>query len=414
MRILLMVVYYPPSTTSAAHLVRHLAQEYLSQGHEVTVVTPDDSMALARSVADEEGVTVVRIKAGDMKHANKVLRLWRESRLSTTIWRNTRDWFESHPCDLIVYYSPTIFFGKLVARLKRLWRCPSYLILRDIFPLWAVDAGILREGGLLHRYLRRHEMMQYDAADVIGVESRSELHYFDGPGWTKRYRAEFLPNWVGAGIEPAGTSGWRRKLGLGNKVVFFFGGNIGVAQDMDNILRLAVSLRDRDDIFFLLVGAGSEVSRLNEEIARFRLSNIRILPAMPEREYMECLREFDVGLVSLDRRLRTHNFPGKILGYMASGKPLLASVNPGNDLIAIFEGADAGILCVNGEDGNLRDAAILLATQPMLRQRMGRNAKALGQAMFSVHAIAGQILSHFASAGNGVRPAMKGSPSRFG
>ncbi|HWE86997.1 MAG TPA: glycosyltransferase family 4 protein [Terracidiphilus sp.] len=400
MRILLIVVYYPPSTTSAAQLVHDLARDYFRQGHEVTVLTPSTSAAGLNSISVEEGVTVVRIDAGEIKDANRVLRLWRESRISATIWRQARDWFESHPCDLIVYYSPTIFFGKLVSRLKVLWHCPAYLILRDIFPQWAVDAGQLREGGLLHRYLRRQERSQYDAADVIGVEARGDLRYFDNRRWKKKYCAEFLPNWGMSDVILPGASAWRSRLALEGKVVFLFGGNIGVAQDMDNVIRLASSLRARDDIFFLLVGAGSEVARLNQEIARLDLNNIRILPAMPEPEYMQCLSEFDVGLVSLDRRLQANNFPGKILGYMACSKPVLASINMGNDLAEIFNTADAGIVCTNGEDGRLRDAAVLLASDPMLRERMGKNAKALGDALFSVRGVSAQILSHFAPAGS--------------
>jgi hypothetical protein len=67
-------------------------------------------------------------------------------RLSAVLWKAGREFFRSHPCDLIAFYSPTIFFGPLVRRLKELWNCRSYMILRDIFPQWAVDAGALRKG----------------------------------------------------------------------------------------------------------------------------------------------------------------------------------------------------------------------------------------------------------------------------
>jgi len=44
--------------------------------------------------------------------------------------------------DGIIWYSPTIFLGPAVAWLKRASRCRAYLILRDLFPDWAVDAGV--------------------------------------------------------------------------------------------------------------------------------------------------------------------------------------------------------------------------------------------------------------------------------
>jgi glycosyltransferase involved in cell wall biosynthesis len=395
MRILLVVVYYPPSTTSAANMMRDLALELFRCGHRVTVVTPSDSIEDAFCVSEEDSVTVVRVKTSGLKSATRILRLWRESRLSAGIWMKAQAWFRKNPSDLIVFYSPTIFFGELISRLKALWGCPSYLVHRDIFPQWAVDAGVLRAGGILHRFLRHEELKQYAAADIIGVEAPGNLRYFDYGRQGSNFQAEVLYNWVGATTVPTGASKWRSKLGLDGKVVFVYGGNIGVAQDMDNILRLASSLRDRDDVFFLLIGEGSETVRLNLDIDRLGLTNIKILAAMAQTEYLECLAEFDVGVISLNRNFRSNNFTGKLLGYVSCGKPVLASVNPGNDLIEFLHRADAGIACANGDDCGLRSATLLLATNPEVRKRMGMNAHALASTTFSVQTIAEQIISHF-------------------
>ena len=78
MRILLLVVYYPPSTTSAAQMMRDLALEYVRQGHQVIVATPGDVVEGTTSITEEDGVTLVRVKTGDLKYANKAFRMWRE------------------------------------------------------------------------------------------------------------------------------------------------------------------------------------------------------------------------------------------------------------------------------------------------------------------------------------------------
>jgi O26-antigen biosynthesis N-acetyl-L-fucosamine transferase len=394
MRILLIVVYYPPSTTSAAQMMQDLALEYLRQGHQVTVATPSDAVKGKVDISNEDGVTVLRIRCGDLKNTNKIVRMWRESRLSNTVWSGARDFLQANACDLIVFYSPTIFFGRLVRRLKSLWACPAYLILRDIFPKWAVDTGLLREGAL-YRYLKRKEAEQYAAADVIGVEARGDLPYFHKELGSGASKVEVLFNWLDTRRTPERTSTWRRRLGLEGKVVFFYGGNIGVAQDMDNIVRLAKGLREYEDVFFLLMGSGSEVKRLNAEIEEAGLRNIKIHPPVPQNEYMRCLSELDVGLVSLDRRLTSHNYSGKLLGYVACGKPILASVSPGHDLIDLLHRTDAGLACANGEDKSLLAAALLLASDAERRARMGRNARKLADSLFSVGTIAKQILSHF-------------------
>src|ERR1035437_4753154 len=103
MRILLLVVYYPPSTTSAAQMMRDLALEYVRQGHQVIVAAHSDAVEGTARITEEDGVTVVRVKAGNLKYANKALRLWRESRLSATMWRGARKFFQENPCELVVF-----------------------------------------------------------------------------------------------------------------------------------------------------------------------------------------------------------------------------------------------------------------------------------------------------------------------
>jgi glycosyltransferase involved in cell wall biosynthesis len=83
--------------------------------------------------------------------------------------------------------------------------------------------------------------------------------------------------------------------------------------------------------------------------------------------------EFDVGLVTLDRRLKTHNVPGKTLSYLYWGKPVLASINPGNDLFDLLRESQAGLCLVNGQDEALAAAADRLANDPSLRAAMTMN-----------------------------------------
>src|ERR1700704_1944149 len=259
-------------------MVHDLAAHLVHAGHHVCVVTPSDKVAKTVDVRSESGIQVVRVKMRNLKHIARQLRAWRESRLSATIWRCAKSFFVSNAFDLIVFYSPTIFFGNLVRRLKTVWLCSAYLVLRDIFPKWAVEAGLIRRGGIIHWHFKQKEMLQYSAADVIGVEAPGNLAYFTDDMRRMAPNVEVLFSWMEVIVETVRQPLWRPKLGLEGKVVFFYGGNIGVAQDMDNILRLAGKLTARSDIVFLLVGEGSEVPRLMSEIGQAGLSKIIILP----------------------------------------------------------------------------------------------------------------------------------------
>lgn len=394
MRILLISVYYLPSIKSSAKLVRDLAVEFCRLGHEVIVLTAENEIKSDIDVSCENGIKILRIKTGKIDGASKIVRAFNEMMLSSMLWWKGKKFFQGNMCDLVVWYSPSIFFGPLVKKLKKLFNCPSYLILRDIFPQWAIDTGILRKG-LIYWFFRRKEIEQYEAADVIGVQSPANLCYFVKNGLEKGYYLEVLYNWTKLEELNVPYRNYREQLGLKGKVVFLYGGNIGVAQDMDNVIRLAESLLDEPTAYFLLVGDGSEVKRLREIIERKKLTNITIHEAVDQQRYLAMLSEFDVGLISLDRKFKTQNFPGKMLGYMYYSMPILASVNPGNDLKETLEEKHAGFVCINGDDARFRDNAIQLIRDNNLRRQLGLNARSLLESTFSVSRAAKQIIAHF-------------------
>ena len=104
------------------------------------------------------------------------------------------------------------------------------------------------------------------------------------------------------------------------------------------------------------------------------------------------MAETDIGLFSLHRNHTTHNFPGKVLAYLAQGLPILGAVNPGNDIQTVISGADAGFVCESGDDQALlaNAKALLDAGQ---RARMSRNASKLLKETFSVRSATRKILS---------------------
>jgi len=99
-------------------------------------------------------------------------------------------------------------------------------------------------------------------------------------------------------------------------------------------------------------------------------------------------------MISLDRRLTNHSIPGKVLAYLYWRLPVLASLNPGNDLFNLLEKSQSGFCFVNGENDKLRAAALQLASDSHVRARMGKNGPRLLEHTFSVEAAARQILQH--------------------
>lgn len=404
-RVLLVTQYYYPYTKSAAKLMHDLAVEMVRQRADVTVVTPDENLDVSQKMTTEEGVNVFRVRCGSLSASSSAMRAWNERAMVRRTWREGKRYFRENRCDLLVWWAPSIFYISLVKNLKRIWHCRSYLLLRDVIPKWWVDCGVVKEGSIIHRLFKRLERKQYGLADVVAVQSPGNLRYFQEETHIGNPRVEILWNWTRTSGERVSRTDSRTRLGLDGKVVFFYGGNIGVAQDMGNIVRLAESLRNEKRIHFLLVGDGSEAPKIRESISGKGLPNVTLLPPVDQETYLGMVSEYDVGLISLDRNHSTQNFPGKMLGYMYFSLPILASINPGNDLKDLMESRSAGFVTWNGDDDGLKANALKLAESPDLRRRMGAKGRGLLESVFSVETAARQILGHAESGSHGLERA---------
>lgn len=387
--------YLPESTRVGSKMLHELALDFIANGHEVTVITPNVNLQPKKlDVIQIDGVNIWRFANGPVKDVSKIKRAINETLMSFNAWRAISSNVTIDTFDGVVYYSPSIFFGSLVRKIKNKCECKAYLILRDIFPQWAIDAGMIKENSFITRYFRYFESLSYKIADAIGLMSEKNLELFQSMH-PKLKNTHVLFNW--ASISPLGKvaeiDSIRTRLSLNDKVIFFYGGNIGHAQDMKNLMKLAKGLKDELKAHFLFIGQGDEVELITHLASEWNLDNVTILPSISQAEFKKVLAEIDIGLFSLAKNHTAHNFPGKLLGYMVESIPILGSVNSGNDLQAIINQANAGSVFINGEDQKLLFEAQKLLIDVNLRNIQGKAAYDLLQKTFSVATATQNILS---------------------
>lgn len=385
--------YLPNSTRVGSKMFHELAVYLTQQGHQVTVITPETRQTSTLVCDELDGVTIWRFKSGEIKGVSKIKRAINESVLSLRAWLAVRTKIEKDSFDGVIYYSPSIFWGVLVSWLCRRCHCSAYLVLRDLFPRWAIDAGMIGEQSLITRYFRFFERLSYRQAKMIGLMSDENIKVFKEED--NYYPTEVLRNW--AALTPISQLPddylpLRQRLNLQDKVIFFYGGNIGHAQDMTNLMRLTKAMSRHPQAHFLYVGQGDEVELINKLAGEWSLSNFTYLSSVNQDEFKLMLAEIDIGLFSLSADHTSHNFPGKLLGYMVQNIPILGSVNQGNDLMELVNTHGAGIIRINGDDSGLYEAAVLLLKDVNHRQALGRKANELLQHEFSVSNAAEIIL----------------------
>ena len=294
----------------------------------------------------------------------------------------------------IVWYSPSIFLGLVVSVLKKSSACRSYLILRDVFPEWAADMGLMSRG-LPYKFFKAIANYQYSVADVIGIQTQGNQAYFaDRPNSC----IEVLQNWladapnVGCSIDVAGGK-------LAGRTVFVYAGNMGVAQGMGGLLDLAERLRSRTDIGFLFVGRGSDAKSLRLDANKRGLDNVAFHDEIDPTEIPGLYAQCHAGIVALDPRHKTHNIPGKFLSYMQAGLPVLASINPGNDLEGMILREGVGRVCTDQSVEGLRRLVLELVdevaagSQVAGKATVAERCKALSAKLFSPEAAVRQIVA---------------------
>lgn len=196
MRLVLVADTFPPLRTSGAVQLRDLAREFIQQGHQLTVLLPSYETTNDWELEDRDGVRILRLRAPRTKDVGYVRRTIGEWLMPYWMAHNLKKSpLAGSKWDGVIWYSPSIFHGPLVRRLKRDSDCKSYLIIRDIFPEWALDLGLMRKSPAYY-FFKLIARGQYDTADVIGVQSEGNLSYFQPWARGTGRQLEILQNWL--------------------------------------------------------------------------------------------------------------------------------------------------------------------------------------------------------------------------
>ena len=92
------------------------------------------------------------------------------------------------------------------------------------------------------------------------------------------------------------------------------------------------SLKENTQVFFLIVGSGTEYGRIEQYMEKYRPKNMALYHSLNKEDYDKLAGACDVGLIFLDHRFTIPNFPSRLLGYMQAKLPILACTDPNTDM----------------------------------------------------------------------------------
>ena len=207
--------------------------------------------------------------------------------------------------DLILFESPPVSMHGVITWAKRYYNAPSLLMLKDIFPQNAVDLGIIKKSSLIHKYYMEEEKKLYEVADYIGCMSQKNIDYIKYHNPHTVDKLLYFPNTKKIGTYKKATIEEIKKIKLKYNIpekssVAMYGGNIGKPQGVDFIIEVLKKCKENGDVFFLMIGRGTEKPKLEAAISKNNIRNVLILDHLPREEYENILKISDLGLVFLE------------------------------------------------------------------------------------------------------------------
>lgn len=420
MRIGILSHYARPEPAAPAIRIEEFSTVWAGMGHEVLVLTSLPSHPTGEIYPAYRGRWLVR-EANDFGTAIRVRHHTRRtmgtlrtalSQLSLPAMATAVAAFGGVPRpDVWIATSPPLFIGLGGVALKSIHRVPLVFEVRDLWPDYFHDLGILRDGALLG-FFYRLERRFYRAADLVVTLTDSAVSDVVRKG-VDPGKVRSVPSGavVAEASPPSGPErrASRRRWGVPDSAfVVGYLGTHGVGQQLHS---LAPAVRElaREGVHVLFVGDGNEKPRLQEALEPLP-PTVRLLPTVDRGKVPEFYGLCDVLLVPLgDFPTISRALPSKLFEILAYGRPVVGGVR--GDAARIIDASGAGLV-VEPEDPGMLVRAVrdLRARGADERARMGARGRRWVADHYPRRALAARYAEHLEALVGEVSPTVPGAP----
>lgn len=274
----------------------------------------------------------------------------------------------------LVYETSPITQAYPAIKLRRKYGVPTCMYVCDLWPESVQFAGNINNKLILH-FVRKMVDGIYRRCDGLLLSSRGfekNIRKYNYPSDDMMY----FPNWAEDVYTVMDAAEGKRiaPLDADGKFVVMYAGNVGEAQGFDVILEAAGLLADKKDIVFKILGDGRRLNEIKQRAQEQGLSNITFLGKKHFTKMSAYFSQASVMLATLkDHPIARLTLPGRIVSFMACGKPIITNIQ--GETADIVREADAGLCCSSGNAKALADAINTAYQMPSDKlAKMGDNA----------------------------------------
>jgi glycosyltransferase involved in cell wall biosynthesis len=356
-----------------------LLRKFREEGHKIFVVSSSERREKKKTfLLKSEGVSILNVRTFNLQKTNIIEKGIGTLAVEFQYLKAVKNYFSDTKFDLILYSTPPITFFKVIDFVKKRDNAYAYLLLKDIFPQNAVDMKMLKEGSILHKIFMKKERRLYEISDSIGCMSEANKKYVitHNPVISPK-KVEINPN----SISPIATVQTfqekqiiKKKHGLPlDKKIFVYGGNLGKPQGLDFLLETITNTTNLD-VFFLVVGSGTEYNRIFKWFQTKKPKNAILLAGLPKLEYDMLLNACDVGLIFLHKDFTIPNFPSRLLSYLEMRMPVITATDSTTDIGSVIEKSKCGYSVLSGDSLAMLNAIDTLVSNENNFTQMQENA----------------------------------------
>jgi colanic acid biosynthesis glycosyl transferase WcaI len=399
MRVLLYGLNYDPEPVGIGKYSGELGAWLAARGHQVRVITAPPYFPAWKARGNRyrrerlEGVEVLRCPLWVPRRPSGLTRLLHLASFALSSLPVLLGQGRWRP-EVVITVAPAFFCAPGALLLTRLCgrRTHSWLHIQDFELDAAFELGLLK-GRWLRQLAERWERATLRGFDRVSTISGAMVQHAIAKGVEPR-RSVLLPNWVDLeAIQPQpesqrATNPYRRELGIGvDQRVLLYSGSMNKKQGLELLVEAMRQLADVPDLVWLLAGEGP--SKADLATATAGMAHVRLLPLQPAERLNDWLNLADVHLLPQKAGAADLVLPSKLLGILASGRPVVASSPASSELGQI---ANLAGLRVEPEDGAAFAAAVRhLVQSPALRQQLGQAARQLAEQRYGREAVLGQL-----------------------
>lgn len=371
-------LYHPEDNTTGFYMTR--LAEGLARSAEVATICGQPSYHRRGSRAAwrerYNGVDIIRVRATTFDKNNLALKLVNMATFTLSALIAALRHFRRGDRVLVVTAPPTLPFAAAVGALAR--GADYRVIVHDNYPETLVAAGTFSERSAAARLYQIANRWLYKYAAglvVVGRDMRilveNKLQGLDVP-------VHFIPNWAETeSVVPEDRSENQllAELGLTDKFVVLYAGNMGYPQDVESVVEASRLLSEEKGIHFLFIGDGSKRPKLEHAIRESRTGNITFIPTRPREEQSVFLNACDVGIVTLIPGMKGVSVPSRTYNLLAAGKPIIGVTEEGSEVDFVIKEERVGFNVPPRCPEMLKEAIFNLYRNPRERLEMGLRAR---------------------------------------